>query len=156
MLNLNIHPLLVHFPIALLVVYSLLEWIPLKRLKSQSCWFYIKATFLFFGVLSTIPTGLAGKIIEGQFRDQSALVDLHSKFAVTSSAVYALLAGLYFLSWLKRSNNQIKFFLPTAVIIALSILGFFLILITGALGGVIVYGPNLDPFTAFIYHLFFQ
>jgi uncharacterized membrane protein len=51
MLNINVHPLLVHFPIALLVVYSLLEWVPLKKLANLSSWFYIKATFLFFGDL---------------------------------------------------------------------------------------------------------
>lgn len=155
-MNFNIHPLLVHFPIALVIVYSLLEWVPVKRITSLSWWFYVKAAFLFFGVLATIPTGLSGKIIEGQFRDKHALVELHSRFAVAASAVYAILAALYFLAWLRRTNSQIKFIVPKAVIVLLSIIGFFLIVVTGALGGIIVYGPNLDPFTAFIYQLFFH
>lgn len=155
MQSFNIHPLLVHFPIALLIVYSFLEWVPIKKLTNLSYWFYIKAVFLFFGVLSAIPTGFTGKLIERQFRDKRALVHLHSNFAVAASVVYAILAGLYFLAWLKRSEKQIKFLLPTPVIILISIFGFFLIIVIGALGGVIVYGPNLDPFTAFIYRLFF-
>lgn len=156
MLNFNIHPLLVHFPIALLVVYSLLELTPVKRLTNLSYWFYIKITFLFLGILSIIPTGIAGKIIEEQFSEKDALVELHSNFAIAASVVYAILAGIYFLALLNRSNKQIKLILPTPVIVAISLLGLLLIVITGALGGIIVYGPNLDPFTAFIYSLFFH
>lgn len=156
MQNFNVHPLLVHFPIALLIVYSLLELVPIKKLTRLSHWFYIKVSFLFFGVLSTIPTGVAGKLIEDQFRDKQALVSLHSRFAIAASATYAVLAGLYFLAWLSRSKKEIKFIVPTPVIILLSLLGLILILITGALGGIIVYGPGLDPFTTFIYGLFFH
>lgn len=152
----NIHPLLVHFPIALLVVYSVLEWVPFKKITNLSYWFYIKTSFLFLGVLSTVPTGIAGNAIERQFRAKHAVVSLHSHFAVVASFVYLILAGLYLLAWMRRSKTQIKFPLPKVIIVLLSIAGFCLMLITGALGGVIVYGSNLDPFTAFIYGLFFH
>jgi hypothetical protein len=40
-------------------------------------------------------------------------------------------------------------------IILLAILGLVTLLITGALGGAIVYGVAGDPFTAFVYKIFF-
>ena len=156
MLNFNVHPLLVHFPIALLTVYSFLEFVPIKKITNLSWWFYVKAAFLSLGVLLAIPTGFAGKIIEGQFREKHALVNLHSHFAIAASAVYALIALIYLLAFLSRSKTQIKLPLPKIVIIILALVGLIIILITGALGGVIVYGANLDPFTAFVYHLFFR
>lgn len=63
----NIHPLLVHFPIALLTVYSLLEAVPLKRIQKLPYWFYVKAVLLITGTISILPTILAGLVIEDQF-----------------------------------------------------------------------------------------
>ena len=55
----NIHPLLVHFPIALLTIYSLLELVPFKQIYRQSYWFYTKAIILIIGSISTSCQGSA-------------------------------------------------------------------------------------------------
>lgn len=146
----NVHPLLVHFPIALLTVYSLLEIVSIKKLRALPYWFYVKAILLIAGTISILPTILAGLLIENQFESQEKLVDLHSKFGELSALVYGLLTVIYIYSWVKKT--QIK--MPILVGI-LSVLGLVLLLITGALGGTIVYGPNLDLFTSFIYRIFF-
>lgn len=146
----NIHPLLVHFPIALLTIYSLLEIIPFKKIKELPYWFYTKAIILILGSISTVPTLFAGFIIEDQFESQKALVELHSKFAAITSLIYIILASIYIYSWVKKSPASNSVF-----VILFSVLGLVLLLTTGALGGAIVFGPDLDPFTSFIYHLFF-
>ncbi len=149
-MTINVHPLLVHFPIALLTIYSILEIVSIKRLRELPYWIYVKASLLLIGTISILPTILAGLIIEDQFKGQEKLVDLHSKFGELSALVYGLLTVFYIYSWIKKTQNK----MPTLVS-ALSIVGLVLLLITGALGGTIVYGPNLDIFTSFIYHIFF-
>ena len=37
----------------------------------------------------------------------------------------------------------------------IALVGIVVITITGALGGAIVYGPEVDPIVSVIYHLFF-
>lgn len=167
----NIHPIFVHFPIALLTLYSLLELFRFKKLLRLSYWFYLKAAFLFSGVLMAIPTILTGKLIESQFFEQENLVRLHSRFSYFAIAIYGILAISYVFAWLEKE----KIFLPALpkntwlliysfskrifspyVLILVSILGLLLLTVTGTLGGIIVFGQNFDPFTALIYRLFFS
>ena len=41
--KMNIHPIFVHFPIALLTLYSLAELIRWRRITELAYWFYVKA-----------------------------------------------------------------------------------------------------------------
>lgn len=149
----NVHPLLVHFPIALLTIYSLLEIVPIKRIRKLPYWFYVKASFLIFGFISILPTILAGLIIEEQFTEQNKLVNLHSKFGELSALIYMVLATIYAYSWINKLQAKMPINSIFAGIIAVA--GLISVLITGALGGTIVYGPNLDIFTSLIYKSFF-
>ena len=100
------------------------------------------------------------------------LVRLHSAFAQASVWVYGLLTALYIIEWLRR--EKLLMFLPNGlqqlwnalctiertfflapILILGAIAGLSLITITGALGGAIVYGPDIDPIVSVIYHLFF-
>jgi uncharacterized membrane protein len=72
----NLHPIFVHFPIALLTIYALLEvFIPLKVKVFKVCkwqntklyallvnpiWKHIKAFLVIFGAVTVIPTLLTG------------------------------------------------------------------------------------------------
>lgn len=165
----NIHPILVHFPIALLSVYSILECIRFKKVLKQDYWFYVKAIFLLIGTLALIPTGLAGKLIESQFTESQALIEIHSSFAIFSTLTFSFLSALYLLHWLGKVTITNKNFVflkklitlqsyifTLYIIVPLAILGLMLISLTGALGGIIVYGPHLDIFTEFVYGLFFK
>lgn len=166
----NIHPLLVHFPIAFFITYSVFELIPFKSIKKQPYWFYIKAILVIFGVLGAIVAGVAGKLIENQFLDRKALVQLHSTINELASFVFAIIAVAYFIGWIKKSNINLskfgslwkialmweKIVLKTPVIYVLALVGLILISIGGALGGAISYGSDFDPFTHFIYSLFFH
>ncbi len=156
MTELNIHPAFVHFPIAFLTLYTACEVCRISALTRQQWYTPVKAVLLFAGVITgalfTIPTG---KLAEGAFEGTSTaqLVELHEQFAFSSIILYALLATLYILQM--RSPTFMAAY-RTPVLVIGSILGFLFLTTTGALGGAIVYGPDIDPAVSFIYHLFFK
>ncbi len=163
------HALVVHFPIGLLVIYSLIEFIRFKKILKLPYLFYTKAILLILGTLSAFAasgTGeLAGEFFENSRTQLSNLVETHSTFAVITTTVFTILAVAYLYEWLRLENKfvfiQRIVFLPVLVrfiirfspIIAL--IGLIAITITGALGASIVYGPNVDIFARFIYNIFF-
>lgn len=173
-MSLNIHPIFVHFPIALLSVYVLLEVLRFKVVSKQSYIFYLKAIFVIFGTIGAGFALLTGKIAEELVNeDVSYLVHVHQIWAILSSLIFGIIALCYFVAWInkdfpgflaKYKNNLIwkillklsDNILKSPLIIILALIGFVAITITGALGGIIVYGQNSDPFAQFIYTLFFN
>jgi uncharacterized membrane protein len=169
----NIHPILVHFPIALLTLYAVCELIPLKALTRQTYWFYVKAVLVITGTLGGVAAYLAGEAIEDQFATDSlsSLVETHATFALTSILIFAVLALAYKVAWINQSSfgprlqgNAIwrlttrfsRLILKPALRLPLALLGVLAITITGALGGAIAFGPNIDPVATFFYHLLVQ
>lgn len=166
----NIHPLLVHFPIAFFIMYSVFELIPFRLVKKQPFWFYIKAILVIFGALGALAAGIAGKFAEASYPGLKYLIKLHSSINELASAVFVLIAFAYFISWLKKSGISFSklgnlsklvllyknIVLETPLIYLFAIIGLILISVGGALGGAIVYGPDFDPFTHFVYSLFFH
>lgn len=165
-----IHPLFVHFPVALLSVYSILEFITWQKVTRLPYFFYIKAALLVLGSLSTIPTLLTGDLNENMFKrgGMARLVEMHSNFAYVTSAIFGLCALVYLVVWYKQSGLRLKFlesawfakferltnYVYVSVILKLLVvLGLFALLITGGLGGAMVHGAGADPFTSFVYKL---
>lgn len=174
----NIHPLFVHFPIGLLVVYSVLElsayvWPTLRR---QSWLFGVNAFLLIIGVLSAfaalVTGGIAEELVEGSAR--AYILKVHSPVAAVTTLLYLILAAAYTVrlfdregwgnrivgssAFLMRILNVKRYLahlvLDTWVLPVLALLALVGMAITGALGAAIVYGPNADPFVTFIYHFF--
>lgn len=116
---------------------------------------------------ASLLTYLAGRAIEADFA--GPVVELHSRFAVTTIVTYGVLAASYLIAWIKRDFyettkkiglwlrvtelNQRIFVSPVVVI--LSFVGLILITITGALGGILAFGPDTDPMTQIANQLFF-
>lgn len=164
----NIHPIFVHFPIALLTFYALFEIFAWKKISSMSWWIYVKATLLFAGTLSgfvALNTGEGAEHIIGG----SKLIETHATFATASIWLFVVLSVVYLIRFVLESGyiinfpkiqhvlngiqnyiNKYSFLVPV-----IAFIGLVVITITGALGGAIVYGPDIDPVVSFVYHLFF-
>ncbi len=160
----NIHPLFVHFPIALLFLYSIIKILPLKRWVPSVSWKDIERVLLLVGVLGAFAGLITGEIAEEIARPSHDLVEMHSLFATTATWMYGLLllgeilaVGLPWGSTKIKSANILKAAtaikdLLTHPILSttLAVLGLIAISITGLLGGVMVYGTSADPFAAVV------
>jgi uncharacterized membrane protein len=176
----SLHPILVHFPIALLSVYAILECIRFRKILAWPSYFYIKAFLAIVGFFAAIAaymagpggsevhswsgyvgmTGSNGRSIVRQITNE------HSNFATIVLIVFGIIAVAYLIIWIQR-QYEIKqtawnylvvvadFIQRPFIIITLAIIGLLAVTVTGALGGAIVYGPNVDPVVSFVYNLFF-
>ena len=165
----NIHPIFVHFPIALLFIYSLIKIFPFKKWFPNVSWKHIEILLLVVGVLGAFAADYTGSIAKHLLTPppNRQLVQMHALFAEISSVIYgALLLGeiLYFFTpWINTKLklvqiNSLLLFIQNIltsplVSTVLAILGLVAISITGLLGGAIVYGISADPFAAIVLHL---
>ncbi|MCX6757736.1 MAG: hypothetical protein NTZ44_02555 [Candidatus Nomurabacteria bacterium] len=167
----NIHPIFVHFPIALLFLYSFVKILPFKRWLPGVAWNHIERALLFFGVLGAFTALGTGEIAEKLYQSEHKLIEIHSTFAGIATWIYVALLFGEIISVLNNSYqnliqeikiDKIKTFLVKLENILcsgtfskiLSILGLIAISVTGILGGAIVYGASADPFAGFILKLF--
>ncbi len=164
----NIHPVFVHFPVALLTVYAVFEMLRFRKLLQNQTWFYIKAIFVILGTgaaLFAIITGNMAKHFQevAQTVDFRGVVGLHQSYAKLTSVIFGILAAGYAIRWLEMVDfqrflkyNWLKKLWSLGKIIAkvltdtnfawiLAVLGLVALTVTGALGGYMVYGDRSDP-----------
>lgn len=158
----NLHPIIVHFPVALLTVYAWFELASLHpKLRNNKTIFYIKLVLLFIGTVWTIWWILSGEVAE-KIIGKSTLVHTHEEFAEMTRNAFVLLSILYIaklyvnekqlplakaippflqniLEWIAKYTN--KFFVPQI----LAIVGLFLVTVTWALWWAISHGSSSDP-----------
>lgn len=155
----NIHPIFVHFPIALLFLYSFVKILPFKRWFPRVAWKDIERALLLVGVLGAFAALATGETAEHLVGPNRELVNMHSTFATLATWLYgALLVGeilsvinpiflpkisspgvTKFAQALEKllCNNGFSKLLAFCALIA--------IFVTGLLGGVMVYGTTADP-----------
>lgn len=178
----NLHPVIVHFPVAFLTVYAILEFLRLQVFIRQLFWFYLKAVLVVVGEIGALVATYTGstarhELLSSGIGDKSlnlrAVVSLHETWSHLSVVIFGLLAAAYLVQWLNRLavidyipstflksiwklGTWLQHLLnETALVFVLAIAGLVSITITGALGGLIVYGPNSDPVVHLVYQLFF-
>lgn len=131
------HPKVVHFPIAFLLGYVLLEFLGVILKKE----FLSKAAhlLLFFGVLGAFAAVLTGRQAEEAFeywnKESSNLLEEHELYATITQWYFAgLLAVRTFLSFNKKFVGVFKY-----IILVLAIIGVYFVFETGEHGGKMVY-----------------
>lgn len=172
-MEMNLHPMFVHFPVALFTLYAVSELLRFKKLLRSQTWFLIKATMLWIGFLGSLGayfTGQAQEIVAG-----NPLIELHGQWALATAWLFGTLAVIYALIALEHYYNaqicrligprgEQIFVRLTKLARAihgslltplLALIGLVSITITGALGGSIVYGPDVDPVAQLVHRFFF-
>ena len=166
----NLHPLLVHFPIAFFMLYSFLELVSIKKVRELPWLIYTKTILVTAGFLGGLLAANSGEAIEHNFNAIKNIVEVHAFWAGATNVVFGIIALLYLIKVIKLNNflklkegsSIQKFWFGIANIanIALGIrflmviavlFGIVAVTITGAMGASIVYGPDIDPAVKFIY-----
>ena len=167
MMNYNIHPILVHFPVALLFLYSIIKVLPLKKWFPDVAWKHIERALLFFGVLGALAADATGSLAQHLVHPNRQLVNAHSTFAGLSTFIYGVLLLGEIIAII---NANYKRFVPVGFFQnvlnmlektlchpiysnLLAIVGFIAISITGLLGGVMVFGLTADPIAGMVVKL---
>lgn len=171
--NMDLHPLFVHFPIALLCLASFLE-LTRRFVKNTSSWAHVRTVLYVTGTLGAFVALSTGEGAEHLFqnRDLRPVLHMHSLIANVTTWIYAVLALGYLLPWLeesffvkrlpvsiKRPYDAVASFANiltrTPLSDVLAVLGFLGLLFVGALGAILVYGPDFDPITRLVYGMLF-
>jgi len=165
----NIHPIVVHVPIVLLCIYSLIKIIPVKKWFPRVAWRDIELLVLVFGVLGALAALWTGDTAEHLYRPNRQLLEVHSTVATVATILYGLLLlgeiaavkNLHYASAgsqypvIKRSALLLeKIFMNTMFSIVSAIAALVALTLTGILGGAMVYGTTADPFAASILSIF--
>jgi uncharacterized membrane protein len=133
------HPAVVHFPITLYplsLVFLIIFW-------AVDNPFFLHASFwsLTFGVITTIFAAMAGwhdyNRVKAERGRESNLLNLHMASGITITAI-SILALVIFL-WQPPMNNAAQIPLYTFFVILLTAL----IIVQGAVGGLMVYGYRI-------------
>lgn len=163
----NIHPIIVHFPIALLFLYSVIKILPLKRFVPSIAWTHVEKVILLFGVLGAFVASSTGELAEELINPNHDIVEMHERFASITTWIYGILLigellayiNIYIIQKL-RVPEVIKFFYFIHKILTHSVLskvlalaGLVTLTITGALGGAMVRGFSSDPLAPFIFRM---
>lgn len=172
----DLHPIIVHFPIALLTIYAIMELFRFKVLLKAKSWFYVKGSFLIIGVLGALAALSSGDFAADQYLNNQLrpLIEIHETVAGATTVIFAILAITYILTWVDKNYGKelsklyegkfkgvwyilikVKNFLTeTPIIYLLVILGLLGITMTGALGGALVYPASSDPLISLMHNLF--
>ena len=119
---------------------------------------------------------LSGEIAE-ELVGESRLIEIHSQWAKMTVVIFGFIAVCYAIAWFSRLEiagriedslklkdvsayikvkKLINYLVGSSVMVLPALAGLACVLVTGALGGAIVYGPDVDPFVRIIYNLVFS
>jgi uncharacterized membrane protein len=142
----DIHPLVIHYPIAFLTVYSLAELLRFRKFMELPYWFFIKASLVIIGTFSAIVTYIFA-LLSPALQMESRLVDMYKIFMLLTAILFSVIAYAYLYEWKRPGSSSLaRFILRPKIIVTLSLVGMFLIVLAGGLFGATIYGTHFDPY----------
>lgn len=147
-----LHPIIVHFPIALLTLYGVLELIRFQKFLDKPYWFYVKATLITFGALGALAGVITGGITSGWYIGGPKIFVMHQIFGLITLILSAVIALGYQFHWHKM-NRFSEFVMRPKILVVLAILLLFSTTTVGGIGGAMVRGTDFDPLMAPIFKL---
>ncbi len=140
----NIHPLIIHFPIALLLVAVFIDAV---SIWFQKDWLYKSSLMMYlFGTLGAIVAYITGRIaadtVSPSFQAELTM-SKHSDWALYTVLFFSIYT-LIRLIFQKKINPEDKLIRLAVLIIALA--GVFLLVSTGDLGGKLVFKYGVGQF----------
>lgn len=163
----NIHPIIVHFPVALLFVYSVIKILPFRKWLPNFAWKDVEVVLLIFGLLGAFASISTGEIAEELSNPSGKLVETHAFFATLSTWLFGLLLAGEVLAYVntkvfsrpdfakyQKWPSLVERILTHKVFSkVLALLGLMAITLTGMLGGIMVYGLSADPLAPMVLKL---
>ncbi len=161
----SLHPMMVHFPIACLIIYSLLEFITFLMPRRAEKLLLTKEIFLFVGVAAAwaaLQTGEAAEHLVSRTGTTGLIIEKHNHAAEMTYQTYGFLALWYALKIVIKCRRHsapaglVTFMANRWVHVGIclfALFGMMMVTVTGALGGAMVYGPDADPMVRFIYDI---
>lgn len=148
----NLHPIVVHFPIALLMLGALVRILPLKKLFPKVAWLDISRFLLGVGFVGGIAAHITGENAEELLQPQEDLVGAHANAAAVTLWAFGLVVFGECIRFLPEKIKNNYFVDKVGIILGNSVLqvvllcvGLVAIFLTGLLGGVLVHGTSADP-----------
>lgn len=139
--GMDLHPLVIHFPIAFLTIYAVFELIRFRRVIDEPHWLYVKKVLIIIGWAGSIVAALTGLNAANWTVQGQRIFVMHEIFAITTIAL-STISTIFYLK-----NKQHKILVLIAVLILITIT------ITGGLGGAMTRGTHFDPLMAPIFKL---
>lgn len=128
----SLHPGIVHFPIALLSVGALLEFIQIIKKRREPAAGTLPLAYL--SALTSVPAALFGFMLADHGGAEGSLVDLHKWLGVATTVVTLVVAGF---AWKARSGAGSMLGLRMSLILGAALVG-----ATGYIGGELTMGEG--------------
>lgn len=139
-----LHPIIVHFPIALLTLYGVLELVRFQKFLDKPYWFYVKAVLISFGAVGALAGVITGGITSGWYIGGPRIFVMHQIFGLATLILSVVIALGYHFHWHKM-NRFSEFVMKPKVLVVLALLLLFSITTVGGIGGAMVRGTDFDP-----------
>jgi len=137
MLSTPLHPLIVHFPIALLLLATVIEIFALwKRERFNTTGTILLGVGFLSGIVSYLTGDGGAEYAEAKWgRSVDALIHTHETFALLSMIFFGGAFGLKLISYVWSQQRKTIWYL----VVLVAIIGSIFLALTGHYGGKIVY-----------------